>query len=154
MTDPTGHLYDQASAKSLSEMERVVFLCGHYEGFDDRVRTLFATHVFSIGDYVLTGGEMPALVMADSIVRLIPGSLGSEESLKQDSHSDGLLSAPNFTRPESYLGLDVPKVLTSGDHKKIEKWRRLESLRLTAERRPDLLRRAGLDISDLDMLSS
>lgn len=154
MTDPTGRLFDQSAAQDLASKERVVFLCGHYEGFDDRVRSLFATHSYSIGDFVLTGGELPALVMTDAIVRLLPGALGSQESLVQDSHADGLLSAPNFTRPESYLGLEVPPVLVSGDHKRITDWKRRQSLAITARNRPDLLRRAGLDISDLDMLSS
>lgn len=154
LTDPTGKTFTQSDAQALASMDRVVFLCGHYEGFDDRVRELFATHVFSIGDYVLTGGELPSLVMADAIVRLLPGALGSEGSLHQDSHSDGLLSAPNFTRPESYLGLNVPDVLTSGDHKKIAKWKRLQSLKITQKNRPDLLKRADLDKDDLDMLSS
>lgn len=154
LTDPTGMTYTQAQAQHLSQMERVVFLCGHYEGFDDRVRQLFATHVYSIGDYVLTGGEFPALVMADSIVRILPGALGSEGSLHQDSHSDGLLSAPNFTRPEEYLGLKVPEVLMGGDHKKIAQWKRRQSLEVTRANRPDLLRGAVLDNADLDMLSS
>jgi tRNA (guanine37-N1)-methyltransferase len=153
VTDPTGELFDQTAARELSSCRRIVFLCGHYEGFDDRVRRLFGTHCYSIGNYVLTGGELPALVMTDSIVRLLPGVLGSQESLEQDSHSDGLLSAPNFTRPESYLGEDVPAVLLSGDHKKIARWRREQALKITAANRPDLLRKAGLDISDLDMLS-
>lgn len=154
MTDPTGKTFTQSDARELVQKERVVFLCGHYEGFDDRVRQLFATHIFSIGDYVLTGGELPALVMADAIVRLLPGALGSEDSLGQDSHSDGLLSAPNFTRPDEYLGLTVPAVLKSGDHKKISRWKREQSLKVTQTNRPDLLRTANLDIADLDMLSS
>ncbi|MBC8064191.1 MAG: tRNA (guanosine(37)-N1)-methyltransferase TrmD [Chlorobia bacterium] len=154
MTDPTGKTFTQSDAQELATKDRVVFLCGHYEGFDDRVRQLFATHTFSIGDYVLTGGELPALVMADSIVRLLPGALGSEGSLHQDSHSDGLLSAPNFTRPDEYFGLAVPEVLKSGDHKKIAKWKREQSLKITKTNRPDLLRGAALDIADLDMLSS
>lgn len=153
LTDPTGDTYTQSHARELSELDRVVFLCGHYEGFDDRVRAIFATHVFSIGDFVLTGGELPALVMADSVVRLLKGALGSAESLEADSHSDGLLSAPQFTRPEEFEGLKVPEVLLSGDHKKIERWRRQEALRITKERRPDLLRAASLDNRDLDMLS-
>jgi tRNA (guanine37-N1)-methyltransferase len=154
MTDPTGELFDQQAATELAKMDRIVFLCGHYEGFDDRVRSLFATHCFSIGDYVLTGGELPALVMSDAIVRLLPSVLGSEASLQQDAFSDGLLSAPNYTRPDSYLGKSVPEVLLSGDHKKIARWKREQSLKITSKNRPDLLRKAGLDISDLDMLSS
>ena len=154
LTDPAGKSFTQESAKTLSQHDRIVFLCGHYEGFDDRIRQLFATHSFSIGDYVLTGGELPALVMADAVVRLLPGALGSSESLRVDSHSDGLLSAPNFTRPEEFMGLTVPEVLLSGDHAKIAKWRRKQSLLCTKENRPDLLESAVLDKEDLDMLSS
>ena len=154
LTDPTGKTYTQSDAKELATKERIVFLCGHYEGFDDRVRQLYATHVFSIGDYILTGGELPALVMADSVVRLLPGALNSPESLAQDSHEDGLLSAPNFTRPEEFLGLKVPEVLTSGDHKKIAKWKRRQALEITRQNRPDLFRSATLDMGDLDVLSS
>lgn len=154
MTDPTGKSFHQSDSQELAEMDHIVFLCGHYEGFDDRVREIFATHCFSIGDYILTGGELPALVMTDSIVRLLPGALRSAGSLHQDSHSDGLLSSPNFTRPEIYQGHKVPDVLLSGDHKKIKNWRRKISLELTLKNRPDLLRKADLDISDLDVLSS
>ena len=152
--EPTGKLFMQEDAQELSQKEQVVFVCGHYEGIDDRVRQLFATHVFSIGDYVLTGGELPALVMADAIVRLIPRALGSPESLEIDSHADGLLSAPQFTRPEVFEGLAVPEVLTKGDHKSAQKWKRKESLRVTKENRPDLFARAKLEKDDPDMLSS
>lgn len=154
MTDPTGTPFVQATAQEFASLDRVVFLCGHYEGFDDRVRGIFATHTVSIGDFVLTGGELPALVMCDATVRLLEGALGSAESLEADSHSDGLLSAPQFTRPESFEGHEVPPVLISGDHRKIEKWRRQQSLKTTLERRPDLLRSATLDKGDLDVLSS
>ena len=154
LTDPTGGKFEQCHARELASFDRVTFLCGHYEGFDDRVRQLFSTHVFSIGDFVLTGGELPALVMTDAIVRLLPGVLGSEASLAQDSHSDGLLGPPNFTRPPEYMGLAVPPVLLEGNHKKIREWQRRESLRLTLTNRPDLLRSAQLDMSDVDMLSS
>ena len=154
MTDPTGNPFVQATAEEFASLDRVVFLCGHYEGFDDRVRQIFATHTVSIGDFILTGGELPALVMCDAVVRLLEGALGSAESLEADSHSDGLLSAPQFTRPETFEGHEVPPVLISGDHKKIEKWRRKQSLQTTFERRPDLLRGASLDKEDLDMLFS
>ena len=152
--EPSGQLFTQEAAQELSQKEEVVFVCGHYEGIDDRVRQLFATHVFSIGDYVLTGGELPALVMADAIVRLIPGALGSPESLTIDSHAEGLLSAPQFTRPEIYEGLAVPEVLTKGDHKAAQRWKREESLRVTKRNRPDLFARAKLEKDDPDMLSS
>jgi tRNA (guanine37-N1)-methyltransferase len=154
LTDPTGARFTQAAAWELAERPQVVFLCGHYEGFDHRVRTLFATHVYSIGDFVLTGGELPALAMADAIARLVPGVLGSEESLAADSHADGLLSAPQYTRPEVFRGEAVPKVLLSGDHGAVRAWRRREALRLTRTLRPDLFARAKLAKDDLDMLSS
>lgn len=152
--EPSGKLFTQAHARELAKFGQIVFVCGHYEGIDDRVRQLFATHVFSIGDYVLTGGELPALVMADAIVRLIPGVLGSAESLQIDSHEGGLLSAPQFTRPEVFEGLEVPEVLRSGDHKKAAKWKREQALKTTRENRPDLFCRADLEKSDPDMLSS
>jgi tRNA (guanine37-N1)-methyltransferase len=154
MTDPAAPPFTQASAQELSGYDDAIFLCGHYEGIDDRVRQRFATHSFSIGDYVLTNGEMPALVMTDAVVRLLPGVLGSQDSLEADSHSDGLLSAPNFTRPETWRGMPVPEVLKSGDHRAISKWRRAGSLKTTLRYRPDLLARARLEKGDLDMLSS
>ena len=154
MTDPSGCPFRQQDAIELSKLERVVFLCGHYEGIDDRIRAVYCTHCFSIGDYVLTGGELPAMVMTDAIVRNIEGSLGSAESLQIDSHSDGLLSAPQFTRPIDFQGHEVPAVLRSGDHQKIARWRREQSLKVTQMNRPDLLSTTRLDIADLDMLSS
>jgi tRNA (guanine37-N1)-methyltransferase len=153
-TDPTGRRFDQALARELSAMDQVVFLCGHYEGIDQRVIDRYATHSVSIGDFVMTGGELPALVMTDAIVRLLPGVLGSEGSLAADSHGDGLLSAPNYTRPEVWRGVAVPPVLKSGNHQAIRRWRRREALRLTHANRPDLLARAKLDKADLDLLSS
>lgn len=152
--EPSGRQFTQEDAGELSKRKQVVFVCGHYEGIDDRVRQLFATHVFSIGDYVLTGGELPALVMADAIVRLVPGALGSSESLEIDSHANGLLSAPQFTRPEVFEGLSVPEVLTKGDHKAAQRWKRAQSLKVTKENRPDLFARAKLEKDDPDMLSS
>jgi tRNA (guanine37-N1)-methyltransferase len=153
LTAPTGKLFNQAAATDLARLNRVVFLCGHYEGFDHRVETQLATHVFSIGDYVLTNGEMPALVMADAIVRLLPGVLGDPGSLQADSFNDGLLSAPNYTRPEVWQGEAVPAVLKSGDHKAIAKWRREQSLNITASIRPDLLSKANLSKADAERLS-
>lgn len=148
-TDPTGDIFEQESAQSFAtEFERLVFVCGHYEGIDERVAELFATHIFSIGDYVLTGGELPAMVMADAVVRLIPGALGKQESLSIDSFSDGLLSAPQYTRPEEYRGLKVPPVLLSGHHKKIEEWKREQSIRVTLGTRPELLN--GIELSKFD----
>ena len=154
LTDPAGVPFTQEAARELSGFEHIVFLCGHYEGFDHRVKTQLCTHAFSIGDYVLTNGELPALVMTDAIVRLIPGVLGNEGSLQADSHSDGLLSAPNYTRPEEWRGERVPEVLTSGNHKAIAKWRREQALLTTKSARPDLLAKAKLEKGDLDVLSS
>jgi len=153
ITDPTGSLFDQRMAQDFAAKKRLVFLCGHYEGIDHRITRRFATRAVSIGDFVLTNGELPALIMADAVVRLLPGVLGSADSLKADSHSDGLLSAPNFTRPEVWRGLAIPEVLKSGDHKAIERWRRQESLLATRRLRPDLLARAKVDKLDLDVLS-
>lgn len=153
MTDPTGKRFEQVDAKRLSQLRHVVFVCGHYEGIDDRIRELYATDVFSIGDYILTGGELPALVMCDAIVRLLPGALGSAESLEIDAHSQGLLSAPQFTRPEVFEGIRVPEELCRGDHGAKERWKRKVALNTTRRNRPDLFCRAELDKADLDLLS-
>jgi tRNA (guanine37-N1)-methyltransferase len=154
LTDPAGLPFTQSNAQQLSQRSQVVFLCGHYEGIDHRIKTRLCTHAFSIGDYILTNGEMPALVMADAIVRLLPGVLGNAASLEADSHSDGLLSAPNYTRPEVWRDEAVPAVLRSGDHKAVAKWRREQALRLTRDVRPDLLAKARLEKGDLDVLTS
>lgn len=154
LTDPAAPTFAQKDAQELSRERHIVFLCGHYEGFDHRVKTQLATHAYSIGDYVLTNGEMPALVMADAIVRLLPGVLGNKESLEADSHSDGLLSAPNYTRPEVWRGESVPEVLRSGNHRAIARWRREQALLTTRDIRPDLLAKAKLEKADLDVLSS
>lgn len=154
VTEPFGAPFDQATARELSGRGEVAFVCGHYEGIDARFAVLRATHVLSLGDFVLTGGELAAMVMADAVARLVPGVLGSSESLDADSFGDGLLSAPNYTRPVEYEGLRVPDVLTSGDHRAIEEWRRAESLRLTRDKRPDLFARAALAKKDADRLSS
>ena len=138
-TEPSGIPFKQENAKELAQYEQVVFVCGHYEGIDHRAEETYATHVFSIGDYVLTNGELPALVMADAITRLLPGVLGAAESLEEDSFSGQGLSAPNYTKPPVWRGREVPEVLRSGDHKKIDEWRRVEGEKRTRERRPDLL---------------
>ncbi|MEQ1822974.1 MAG: tRNA (guanosine(37)-N1)-methyltransferase TrmD, partial [Fimbriimonadaceae bacterium] len=135
-------------------MEGVTIICGHYEGIDERVATYWRAEKFSIGDYILTGGELPALVMADAICRNVPGVLGSVESLEIDSFGDGLLSAPQYTRPEVWNELAVPEVLKTGDHALIAKWKRQLSLKLTASQRPDLLAKARLDKRDVNLLSS
>ncbi|MEZ0327177.1 MAG: tRNA (guanosine(37)-N1)-methyltransferase TrmD [Fimbriimonas sp.] len=153
LTDPAAPLFTQADARGLSSFDHLIFLCGHYEGFDHRVKTQIATHAFSIGDYVLTNGELPALVMADAIVRLIPEVLGSAESLAADSYSDGLLSAPNYTRPEVWRGEEVPEVLRSGNHQAIQQWRRSQALKATQEMRPDLFAKAKLNKADIKLIS-
>ncbi len=136
---PDGVTLNQKIANSLSIRENLIFLCGHYKGIDQRVRDLHITKEISIGDYVLTGGELAACVLADSIIRLLPGVLNDEQSALTDSFQDDLLSPPIYTRPESYKGLDVPKILLSGNFGKIEEWRHDEAVRITKEKRPDLL---------------
>lgn len=136
---PDGVTLNQKIANSLSIKNNLIFLCGHYKGIDQRVRDLHITKEISIGDYVLTGGELAACVLADSIIRLIPGVLNDEQSALTDSFQDNLLSPPIYTRPENYKGLEVPKVLLSGNFGRIEEWRHNEAVRITQEKRPDLL---------------
>jgi len=136
---PDGVTLNQKIANSLSIKNNLIFLCGHYKGIDQRVRDLHITKEISIGDYVLTGGELAACVLADSIIRLVPGVLNDEQSALTDSFQDDLLSPPIYTRPESYKGLDVPKILLSGNFAKIEEWRHEEAVRITQEKRPDLI---------------
>ncbi|MCX7799641.1 MAG: tRNA (guanosine(37)-N1)-methyltransferase TrmD [Fimbriimonadales bacterium] len=151
-TEPAGERFDQAAAEELSRRPEVHFVCGRYEGIDDRARQLVATHCLSLGDFVLTGGEIPALAMADAVVRLLPGVVGAEGSLCQDSHAGGLLSAPQFTRPRRVEGLEVPEELLSGDHAAAARWQRARALRLTRALRPDLFCKARLEKGDLDLL--
>lgn len=141
---PAGKPFSQAIATELAEKERLVFVCGRYEGFDERALSL-ADLELSIGDYVLTGGELPAMVVIDAVSRHIPGVLGDDESSVDESFADGVLEYPQYTRPASFRGMDVPDVLRSGDHGRIEAWRREQSLRKTARVRPDLL--AGLSLN-------
>lgn len=136
---PDGETLNQKIANTLSIKENLIFICGHYKGIDQRVRDLHVTKEISIGDYVLTGGELAACVLADSIIRLLPGVLNDEQSALTDSFQDDLLSPPIYTRPEEYKGLRVPEVLLSGNFAKIEEWRHEEAIRITRERRPDLL---------------
>ncbi|NLY54718.1 MAG: tRNA (guanosine(37)-N1)-methyltransferase TrmD [Firmicutes bacterium] len=150
---PQGQVLTQQKAWELAEYEHLIVLCGHYEGVDERVCTLYVDEEISIGDYVLTGGELPAAVLVDSVVRLLPGALGSEQSAREDSFGDGLLEYPHYTRPPEYKGLAVPAVLLSGNHQKIAAWRRQESLRRTWERRPDLLEKAVLSAADRAFLA-
>lgn len=141
---PQGRLFTQDVASEFSQHPRLMLLCGHYEGVDERVAEHLATDFLSIGDYVLTGGEVAAMVVVEAVVRLIPGVLGSEMSTVDESHAQGLLEYPQYTRPEVFRGWSVPPVLLSGNHGEIAAWRRRQSLLRTAERRPDLLERATL----------
>lgn len=136
---PDGVTLNQKIANILSIKQNLIFLCGHYKGIDQRVRDLHITKEISIGDYVLTGGELAACVLADSVIRLLPGVLNDEQSALTDSFQDDLLSPPIYTRPEVYKGLEVPKILLSGNFAKIEEWRNDEAVRITQEKRPDLL---------------
>ena len=141
---PQGRTFSQAVADELSRESHLVFICGHYEGVDERVQEHLATDAISIGDYVLTGGEIPALVVIDAVLRLLPGVLGSEESPMEDSHAGGLLEYPQYTRPADFRGWTVPEVLLSGDHARVARWRREQVIRQTLERRPELLDKANL----------
>lgn len=136
---PDGEVFNQKTANQFSLKNNFIILCGHYKGIDERIRQLYITKELSVGDYVLTGGELAAAIVVDAVVRLIPGAIGDEESALSDSFQDGLLAPPVYTRPEEFMGLKVPDVLMSGDHKKIEEWRHEESVKRTQERRPDLL---------------
>jgi tRNA (guanine37-N1)-methyltransferase len=141
---PQGQLFSQAVARRLSQHSHLILICGHYEGIDERVRQHLVTDEISIGDYVLTGGELAAMVVIDAVTRLIPGVLGSEDSLKDDSHSSGLLEYPHYTRPAVYQGWSVPEVLLSGNHAQIARWRRQQAIIRTLERRPELLAKSAL----------
>lgn len=145
---PQGQVFSQAIAEELSKEDELVFLCGHYEGIDERVLEEIVTDYLSIGDYVLTGGELPAMVMIDSISRLIPGVLNNDDSAEYESFQDGLLEYPQYTRPETFKDKKVPEVLLSGHHGKIDAWRREQSLQRTLERRPELLEKAELSSKD------
>lgn len=149
---PQGQPLTQDIARRLASMPRLVVVCGHYEGVDERVSELVVTEELSIGDYVLTGGELPALVLIDAVVRLVPGVLGNEQSPQGDSFSDGLLEHPHYTRPPEFRGLKVPAVLLEGDHARVRRWRRQQSLLRTLRRRPDLLARAELTDEDRELL--
>jgi tRNA (guanine37-N1)-methyltransferase len=141
---PQGERYEQRKAEELAKEEHLIFICGHYEGYDERIREHVVTDEISIGDYVLTGGELGAMVVVDSVVRLLPEVLGNQESHMKDSFSTGLLEHPHYTRPADFRGMKVPDVLISGNHKFIEEWRNKEALRRTLLRRPDLLEKIEL----------
>ena len=151
LCDAAGERFDQQAAKTLSQKKEIVFLCGHYEGVDERVRTRLATHCYSTGDYVLTGGELPALTMADALVRLLPGAIGDPQSHQDDSFEGGLLGFPLYTRPDEFMGEQVPAVLKSGNHQAIAQWRRSQQLARTRAHRPDLFARAKLTPADLKL---
>lgn len=154
---PQGRTFDDAYAKELSGEDRLVFICGHYEGLDERIHAI-ADDVISIGDYVLTSGELASMVVIDSVVRKLPGVLGAEKGADEESFSDGLLEFPQYTRPASFRGMDVPEVLLSGHHSNIGKWRREQSIKRTLDSRPDLILKAldaeTIDLSDIDVLLS
>ena len=136
---PQGEVFNQKKAETLSKEEHLIFICGHYEGFDERIRTHIVTDEISIGDYVLTGGELGAMVVIDSVVRLLEKVLGNHVSAKEDSHTTGRLEYPQYTRPADFRGMKVPDVLLSGNHQMIEEWRKMQSFLRTYTRRPDLL---------------
>ena len=150
---PQGRTFRQAEAARLSRLSHVVLLCGRYEGMDERVRELVATEELSIGDYVLSGGELPALVVVDAVSRLVPGVVGDEQSVDEDSFSRGLLDYPHYTRPGDFGGLRVPDVLLSGHHAEVRRWRRKAALARTLDRRPELLAEAALDDEDRALLA-
>lgn len=149
--DPSGPVFTQEKAKELAKYDQLVFICGHYEGFDARIYPL-ADEAISIGDFVLTGGELPAMVITDAVSRMLPGVLGDEDSAPTDSFYDGLLEFPQYTRPREFEGMAVPEILLSGDHAKIREWRHQQSLRMTKEKRPDLLEKKELSEKDREFL--
>jgi tRNA (guanine37-N1)-methyltransferase len=145
---PQGETFTQKKAEELSQEDHLVFICGHYEGYDERIREFLVTDELSVGDYVLTGGELPAMVVIDSVVRLLPGVLGNETSAVTDSFSTGLLEYPHYTRPAEFRGWKVPDILLSGHHANIDVWRREQALKRTWERRPELLDKLELSKQD------
>jgi tRNA (guanine37-N1)-methyltransferase len=152
LLSPQGRLFSQAEAVRLSSLTHVVLLCGRYEGIDERVRHLVAAEELSIGDYVLSGGELPAMAIVDAVSRLVPGVVGDAGSVEGDSFSRGLLDYPHYTRPAEFAGLAVPEVLLSGHHAEVRKWRKRAALERTLDRRPDLLAQAVLDDEEREML--
>lgn len=151
LVDPAGKQFDQHMAEDFAKEEQLTFICGHYEGYDERIKTLVTDEV-SLGDFVITGGELAALTMIDATVRLLPGILGNSESAPGDSYSSGLLEYPQYTRPADFRGMKVPDILLSGNHQKIDQWRRQEALKKTLIRRPDLLEEFDLTAEDRKML--
>jgi tRNA (guanine37-N1)-methyltransferase len=152
LTSPQGRRFCQADAVRLSRLVHLVVLCGRYEGVDERVREQVATEELSIGDYVLTGGELPALVVLDAVARLLPGAVGDEQSVELDSFNRGLLDYPQYTRPADFRGFKVPDVLLSGHHAQVRRWRKRQALERTLARRPELLASAELDDEERDIM--
>jgi tRNA (guanine37-N1)-methyltransferase len=154
LLSPQGRVLDQEMVSELARCPALVLVCGHYAGVDERVREHLTTWEISIGDYVLTGGELPAMVLMDAVSRFVPGVIGSQENVLEDSITSGLLQHPLYTRPAEYRGMEVPEVLRSGNHSEIDRWRRQQSLRKTLQLRPDLLESADLTDQDLAYLRS
>jgi tRNA (guanine37-N1)-methyltransferase len=152
LTTPQGERFSQEKAKEFSLKNRLIIICGHYKGVDERLGQLYPLEEISVGDYVLTGGEIPALIILDAVVRLIPGVLGDFQSAQADSFYDGILGPPQYTRPAEFRGLKVPEVLLSGDHEKIKLWHKKEALKRTLQRRPDLLNWDRLSDEEKEML--
>lgn len=151
---PQGKVFNQKMAVELAEYKHIVILCGHYEGVDQRVLDMIADAEISLGDFVLTGGEIPAMAVIDAVSRMIPGVLANENSYSDESHFSGLLEYPQYTRPEEFMGVKIPEVLISGHHANINKWKRQEALRNTLKKRPDLLEKAELTEEDIKFLDS
>lgn len=151
---PQGRVFTQAVAQELAQHPHLALVCGRYEGLDERIRAHLITDEISVGDYVLTGGELPALILIDALTRLIPGALGDVNGAANDSHASGLLEGPHYTRPAAFRGWEVPEVLRSGDHGKVAQWRREQALRRTYQRRPDLLEHFPLSPQDLEFLAT
>ena len=145
---PKGKVFNQEKAKELSKMDEIVLLCGHYEGVDQRVLDMIVDEEISIGDFVLTGGEIPAMALIDAVSRMLPGVLANEKSYGDESHFDGLLEYPQYTHPQEFMGRKIPEILISGHHKNIEKWKHEQSLIITKQNRPDLLKTADLSEAD------
>ncbi|MBM3156652.1 MAG: tRNA (guanosine(37)-N1)-methyltransferase TrmD [Chloroflexi bacterium] len=153
LLSPQGRVFDQKTATEMATHKRLLLICGHYEGVDERVIEHLITDEISIGDYILTGGELAAMVVTDAIVRLLPGALGSEAATVEDSHAAGLLEYPQYTRPQSYHGWEVPQVLISGNHAQIARWRREQSILRTMLRRPDLFEKANLSQQERKLIA-
>jgi tRNA (guanine37-N1)-methyltransferase len=152
LLSPQGRVFTQQEAERLAQRERIILICGRYEGVDERVVEHLITDEISIGDYILTGGEIPAMVIVDAVARLLPGALGHEESAERDSFAEGILDCPHYTRPADFRGLTVPEVLLGGNHAEIARWRRRKALEKTLRVRPDLLANAALSDSDRELL--